>query len=209
MANASSESVRIVTPEFVVSFPHLKEPHAFKEGDPARYMVTMLFPKEDEEALEGMKDVAHVALAGLFGDNPDKWPRKLWNPFRDGDAEYPDTEGFPGRIFVAAKSTRPPQLLLQRPDGSRVYTQDTEEFYAGSICKASVTAFAFDQQTKGVGFWLNAIMKIRDGERIGHSYNAEDDFGEVEDEMSPTHDEQEDESAGAKGKARKSSRRAF
>ena len=60
---------------------------------------------------------------------------------------------------------------------------DPDDIYSGCICVASVTAFAYDQAgNKGVSFFLNSVLKLRDGDRLGGGGgggSAESDFAEA------------------------------
>ena len=53
--------------------------------------------------------------------------------------------------------------------------------YSGCWAYLSVTSFAYDNESKGVSFFLNNIMKARDDESFGAgSSTPDEDFAEVE-----------------------------
>lgn len=170
------------TPEFRVSFPNVFKPFAF-EGQDAKYSVVMLFPKSAD--LGELQALAKKAVE-------EKWPDatkraavlanpKFKNPFRDGDTEKPDTDGYAGMLFVTATSKQKPGVV----DRNVQPIMSEDEFYAGCYAKASVTAYAYDKAGNvGVAFGLQNIMKIRDGEPFSGRRKPEDDFEPLGEEAS-------------------------
>ena len=166
---------KITTPEFRVSYANVFEPAKF-EGQPSKYGVTMLFPKTAD--ISGLKKLAAAAVA-------EKWPAKeqrpkgLRSPFRDGDTEKQDTQGYEGMIFIRANSKQKPGVV----DRQRNMIVDDSEFYSGCYARATLTAYAYDTKgNRGVAFGLQNIQKLRDGEPFSGRTNAEDDFDVYEDD---------------------------
>ena len=110
-----------------------------------------------------------------------KWPdqsvwQRLYQPLRKG-SEKPGIDGItPDCRFARAKSNNKPEVI--GPD-KRPLT-DQSKIYGGCYARASVTAYAFENETKGVALALNNVMKTRDGEPFGSRTNAADDFANVE-----------------------------
>lgn len=169
---AKKENKKITTPEFRVSFPAVFEPVSF-EGGAAKYKVNMLF-------LKGTDLTQMIALATATAD--EKWPDKskrpanLRNPFRDGDVEKPETEGYIDHMFVAATSKIKPGVVdLQVQD---IINQ--EEFYAGCYAIATVTCYAYNTAgNAGVAFGLQNIQKKRDGEPFSGRADPSEEFEAV------------------------------
>lgn len=168
------------TPEFRVSFPNVFKPFAF-EGQDAKYSIVMLFPKSTD--LKELQALAKKAIEDKWTDpvkreqvlkNP-----KFKNPFRDGDTERPDTDGYAGMIFITATSKQKPGVVDRNVQP--IISED--EFYAGCYAKASVTAYAYDKAGNvGVAFGLQNVMKVRDGESFSGRRRPEDDFEPLGDE---------------------------
>lgn len=161
----------VMTPEFRVSFPAVFKPKRQK-GDATsepKYGLTMLFPKGAD--LSKLKAAAQEVVKEKWGDKP---PKNLRSPFRDqGEKEY---EGYEeGAVFVSASSKQKPGLV----DRQRQDIIDETEFYPGCYARATVRAFAYDNNgNKGVAFGLNNVQKLRDGDPLGGRTRAQDDFAD-------------------------------
>lgn len=170
------EAKKCVTPEFRVSFPAVFEPKLFEGQKEAKYSVTMLFDKKTD--LTALKKIARAAGTEKWGADQKKWPKFRYAAFRDGDAEKPDTVGYENTIFCTAKSKVQPGLV----DGRRQAILSQQDFYAGCYARAEIIAYAYDQAgNKGIGFALQNIQKLRDGERLSGRKEAADVFDEVAD----------------------------
>jgi hypothetical protein len=143
------------------------------------FRTSVLIPKKDkaliaeiEEAIEEAKEYGKTAKWG------GKIPRNLKIAFSDGDDsdldKYPENEG---HFILNARSKKKIGLV----DIDRQPILDADEVYSGCYAYVSVTSFAYDNESKGVSFFLNNIMKARDGERFGSgSSNPDEDFADVE-----------------------------
>lgn len=162
---------KVKTPKFRVSFPQVFEPKSFNNGEP-KFSVAMLFDSQAD--LTEMKRILKEAAHEKWGT---KLPSSLRNAFRDG-VEKKELQGYgEGITFATASSKQKPGLV----DQAVKPIMDRGEFYAGCYARATVTAFAYDQQgNKGVSFGLHNIQKVEDGERFDGRTNAEDDFEAVD-----------------------------
>lgn len=180
---------KVITPKFRVSFPNVFKAKSFKDQE-AKYSTVMLFSKKTD--LSAMKKAAENAAIEKWGPK-DQWPKKkvikkdksvkyvslIKMPFRDGDIERADKEGYEGHIFVNASSKKQPGLV----DEDRQAIINEEDFYAGCYARAELIAFAYDNSgNMGVSFSLQNIQKMGDGEAFSGRRNAEDVFDTVEKE---------------------------
>lgn len=164
---------KIMTPEFRVSFPAIFKPRGF-EGSEPKYSVNMLFPKGVK--LDALKKIAQAAADEKWPDK-DKRPDNLRNPFRDGDKEKPDWDGYQDVIFVKATSKMKPGLVDQNVQP----IIEESEFYAGCWARATITAYAYNKAgNAGVAFGLQNIQKIRDDEEFSGRGKPEDEFDAIE-----------------------------
>lgn len=164
---------KVTTPEFRVSFPSVFQPTSFEGQDP-KYKVNMLFPKSTD--LSAMKALAKKAVEDKWPDKT-KRPANLRSPFRDGDTEKPDWDGYQDMIFVSATSKMKPGVVDQNVQP--ILSED--EFYAGCWARATVTAFAYSKAgNAGVAFGLQNIQKVRDDEEFSGRSKAEDDFSPID-----------------------------
>lgn len=143
------------------------------------FRTSLLIPKKDkalvkqiEEAIDEAKDYGKSAKWG------GKIPRNLKIAFQDGDDtdldKYPENEG---HWLLNARSKKKVGLV----DIDRQPILEASEVYSGCWAYVSVTSFAYDNESKGVSFFLNNIMKARDDESFGGgSSSPDEDFAEIE-----------------------------
>jgi hypothetical protein len=166
---------KVTTPEFRVSFPAVFKPKAFEQQE-AKYSIVMLFDKRVD-----LKDLKRAALNAAI----EKWgPKEGWPkirlPFKNGD-EKQDLQGYPGTIVVNASSKQRPGVV----DKAVQPILDESQFYAGCYARATLIAFAYDKAgNRGIGFALQNIQKLRDGEPFSGRKKAEEEFDAVMDDVS-------------------------
>ena len=145
------------------------------------FRTSMLIPKDDKELVGQIEDA--IEEAKEYGKTA-KWggkiPRNLKIAFHDGDDtdldKYPENEG---HMLLNARSKKKVGLV----DTDRQPILDASEVYSGCWAYVSVTSFAYDNESKGVSFFLNNIMKARDDERFGGgSSSPDEDFAGIEDD---------------------------
>ena len=155
-----------------------EKPMAGSESKDPRYSITMLFDESAVDISEMKKLAAEVGRA-KWGEKFDKLSKdpNFKNPFRSGDAK--DYDGYEGMTFVRASTKHRPGIV----DGNRntITEDDVPGAYSGAYYRATVSAFAFDNVSKGIAFNLENVQKLGEGEPFGtRRVDAEDDFGAVE-----------------------------
>ena len=166
--NANTRT-KVTTPKFRVSFPQVFEAKSFK-GGALKYSVVALFPKSAD--LTELQKIVMEALNEKWPD-PSKRPANLKNPFRDGDAEKPDMDGYAGHVFVTLSSQDRPGVVDQNVQP----IMSEEDFYAGCYAIATVTAYPYDNVNKGVALGLQNIKKVEEGDAFSGKATPEEDFG--------------------------------
>lgn len=166
--------IRVVTPVFRVSFPHVFKPHAFQNREPA-YSIQMLFDKDAD--LTPMKDAAKKALqTGMSKLWKGEKPKNLRSPFKDGNEK--NLDDYRGKTVVEARTKMKPGIV----DKDRQEILDPAEFYAGCYARATLTCYPYSVSgNNGVSFGLNNIQKVKDGPALSGRKNAKDDFDVIED----------------------------
>lgn len=143
------------------------------------FRTSALIPKKDKVLVAQIEDA--IEEAKEYGKTA-KWggriPRNIKIAFQDGDEtdvdKYPENEG---HYLLNARSKRKVGLV----DSDRQPILDASEIYSGCWAYISVTSFAYDNESKGVSFFLNNIMKVRDDESFGGGVSSpEDDFADIE-----------------------------
>lgn len=178
MSTTDAQGTKVITPEAIASYPTLAEPQAGPQGGEAKYSLTLIFPKGTD--LTALKTAVKAAIAKKYGNG--KVP-KLRLPFRS-DPEDIEAKGYPeGSAFMSVRTNQKPTVVSTVPDpnnGGKPTVIDPSWVYAGSIVRASLTAFCYDQSgNKGVTFGLNNVQFVRDcapEERLDGRRAATDEF---------------------------------
>lgn len=175
-------SVRIHTPEGTARYVSVLQPRQRKnakgeaQGDP-KYQITLIFDEDTD--LKAMKKAAQDAGVEKFGPKFAEMVKKgkyLW-PFTNNEDKVDDDDnpipGFenPG-LCVGFKSKDKPGIV--GADAEPI--MDKSEIYDGMRARVSCRPFAYDNESKGVGFYLINVQKLDDGDRLSGDPAAEDDF---------------------------------
>lgn len=175
----------VITPEAILSYPHLFTPAAPNPLSEPVYSCSLVFPPGTD--LSGLKAAALEAAKERWGDKAEPLIKsgKVRLPFRT-DAEE---KGYPaGSIFINVKSKTRPGIVSRYagPDGKPQRIENEEEVYPGCRVRASIRAFTYDTNgNRGVSFGLNNLQKLGDGERLDGKRRAEDEFEALDSDAVP------------------------
>lgn len=178
MATEAKEKRTIVTPECILSYPHLFVPRAMEDGKPEEYSCAPVFLAGTN--LDELKMKAIAVAKARWGDKAVAMIRsgQLRMPFRKGEEKgYPEGSTF---FNVRSRKEYPPVVIsrYRDPDTLKpIVITDHTKVYPGVVARLSLTPFAYDTKgNKGVSFGLNVVQIIRDGPRIDGRVNIEDEF---------------------------------
>jgi hypothetical protein len=169
---------RIVTPVFRVAFPHLFQPYAMDEGSKKKFSVTMLFPKKSD--LTDIKKALRNVKLITWGEK-DEWPEDLESPVVDGDLpKHKDKQGYKGCYAIKATSNENQKPgVFDYPNCDPIL--DPADLYPGCYARASVLGYPWAFGSKqGVGFILDHVQKIKDGEPFTSKPSAESVFAPID-----------------------------
>lgn len=163
---------RMTTPIGRISYPFVfdraKSLQPDKEG---KYEITLYIPKtEDISALRAaLEKIAREA----FGTKFRTLEALTHPPIKDGDQKGAGDPAF-GHWIIRAKSAKKPGVV--GPDRSRI--ENKEQIYGGCFGRLNITPATYSVPTGwGVTMYLNAVQKVKDGERFGGGgVSAEDAF---------------------------------
>ncbi len=183
-AKVDVEKLKILTPEFRVSHPHVFKPTEVKKGDGKfSYSMEMLFDKTTTD-LSIIQKPLKAAIVGKWGPDKSEWPSPLLMPIRDGDKPHKKKGLIPehkGMWVVRASSSAEyskPQVVGRDP---KVALTTEAELYPGCYARAALKAHAYTFGDKdGVKFILDAVQFTRDGKAIGGRKPADQVFGVIE-----------------------------
>jgi hypothetical protein len=176
----------------VLAYPHLFVPQKNNsdnaENEALKYGCE-LFIYHGSPNFDGIKrqieTAVHTAALEKFGN---KIPQFQHPPIKDLSSKE-NYSGPPG-IFIRAKSPSKPGVVKRDPNSPITHptfipVTDPDECYAGVIVAASVTASGYHHTSKngtskGVTFYINHVLLIRNGERLGRAQrSAEEEFGHL------------------------------
>ncbi len=169
---------KVVTGKVRLSYEHIWEPSAIKDGEP-KYSVSLIIPKSDKKTIKAIKDAIEQAKEDGKAKFGGRIPANLKMPLRDGDIERPDDEAYADSYFINANSKDKPQIV----DKQVQPILDKNEVYSGCYARVSISIYPFNTNgNRGIACGLGNIQKIADGEPLGGRARAEDDFDSYEDD---------------------------
>lgn len=176
---------KVITPEAVISYPHIFEPQTPPGASEPVYSCALVF-KDDVDITE-MKAAVMAVAKEKWGDKTRDMIKagKIRMPFREDAVE----KGYPeGSTFINAKSKMAPQVvsIYAGENGKPAPITDPKEIYPGAIVRASLRAYAYAVNgNNGVAFSLGNLQKVGDGPRMDGRLSAADEFSA---EAKPTAD---------------------
>ena len=185
---SKQEAVLVNTPFFIVNFPEVFTPKAFRDQDP-KYSLQMIFPK----GTKGLKEFMATVRETIAKEYPKGPPASYKQPFRSGDKE--GKKGiYEGAVFCtgsASGKNLPPGLI--GPDNKPIL--DTTEFYSGCWAMAKVQIWLNEF---GASLQLRSIKKFKDGKKLFSHPSPEEDFRHVAGlELPDGFEEEEEEMASS------------
>jgi len=172
---------RVITPECMLSYPHLYEPTRYDEKAALKYSVAAVFlPGTD--LTEMKKAIVEVGGARWKDFVAGVKSGKYHFPFHS-DPEMIAGKGYPeGAVYFNASSDGQPGVVTLVPDPAtgKPMTAEPSQVYPGVIARLSVTFYTFPagdrKGNRGVGVGLNNVQIIRDGERLDGRMAPADEF---------------------------------
>ena len=169
---------KVVTGKVRLSYEHVWEPAAIKDGEP-KYSVSLIIPKSDKKTIKAIQDAIEQAKEDGKAKFGGRIPANLKLPLRDGDIERPEDEAYADSYFINANSKDKPQIV----DKQVQPILDKNEVYSGCYARVSISIYPFNTNgNRGIACGLGNIQKIADGEPLGGRTRAEDDFDSYEDD---------------------------
>ena len=163
-----------------VSFPHIKAPHAVRQGMEAKYQIDLLMSQTDpgwaklmervqqaaqqkygEHAQQMLQMINNDRMKRCYGAGEEKIDKRTMQPYN----------GYAGNVYLAVKSKNRPQII--KADGSEVdntndmaYMQEAGRIYGGCYVNAAVDIYT-SKQNDGIFGGLLGIQFAADGEPFG------------------------------------------
>lgn len=154
------------------SYAHVFEPQPEKKPKPGskpKYSISLLIPKTDRATVQMLAEALKLAGEERFGPKFMADYKMKGSPYkkaiRDGDAEREDP-AYAGHYFVNCRSAQRPAILAR---DARTPITNPADFRSGDYCRATINAFAYDNESKGVSFGLIHLQKVESGEALGNT----------------------------------------
>lgn len=170
---------KVTTPGLVrFSYVNLVEPKVAPGATDAKYGMSVIVPKKDKKTIAALEE----AIAAAEKEGKEKFGVK-WKagkkPLRDGDTDR-DDDAYANSFFFNANSKNKPGMVnkLVQP------ILDPSEIKSGDWGCVSINFYPFNVNgNAGIAAGLNHVQKVKDGEPLGGTSRAEDDFAKFEDEL--------------------------
>ncbi|WP_350342369.1 DUF2815 family protein [Proteinivorax tanatarense] len=160
------------------SFANIWEPKSINGSDP-KYSISLIIPKSNKKTVAAIKKAIEEAKKEGMAKFGGKVPANLKTPLRDGDVDRADDPNYNDCYFINANSKTAPQIV----DGKIQPILERSEVYSGCFGKVSLNFYAFNTNgNRGIAAGLGNVQKLQDGEPLGGSSRAEDDFEIEEDD---------------------------
>ena len=177
----------MITGPVIISYPSIFEPKENPSGA-MKYSCSVLIDKKDTKTVTEFENAIDAAIKKGRENIPawkSKAPKFRYKPLRDGDEELEDgTKTDPvyeNKLFINCSSNDAPGVV--GPDAKPLMNQD--DLYAGCIVRLDVNPFPYSNSgNNGIGWGLNNVMLIKDGDRLDGRRKAEDAFGSFADNES-------------------------
>lgn len=177
-AKVSLNQTQVVTGEVRLSYVFLFEPTKFDVNDPkedAKYMVTILIPKDTAEGKKTIADIEAAIKAaaekGMQKHFGGRMPTTIQHTLKDGDTAVDDMGDLrnikqpelAGHMYMRLSTKFAPKVL----NAQRQEIINPLDVYSGMYGRVSLTAFAYSGDgRRGVSAVLNNVMITRDGEPL-------------------------------------------
>lgn len=180
---ADAKLTTVITPKdepVRLSYVNLLTPRETDSGE-SKYGATILIPKTAVKTKAMIDAAVEAAIqAGISSRFNGKRPAMLNLPLHDGDGTRP-SDGEPygpeckGHWVLNATSRQQPGVIDRK--GRKI--EDATEIYSGMYACVSLNFAAYNNNKKGVGCYLNNVMKHSDGEALAGKSRPEDDFADL------------------------------
>lgn len=164
----NAQTKGLMTPEALISYPHLFTAQEGMSGGEPKFSASFIFTEEQTKTPEfaALKDAAATVISEKWGANI---PSNVRSPFREDGA----SKGYPENcVFLGAKSKHQPGLV-----DWNLEPLSSGDVYPGAVVRARVSCFAYDVNgNRGVAFGLDAVQKLRDGDRLDGRVDAKNAF---------------------------------
>jgi hypothetical protein len=170
----------MITSVVRLSFPALFEPKANPSGK-LKYGCSLIISKDDVAGIKDLQDaVAKAIQKGKEKIWSGKVPSFRYQAIRDGDAELASGDKtdpvYKNSFFINCAADTAPGVVQATATGPKPLL-DVTAIFAGCWVRADVNAYPYKNSgNNGVGWGLNNIMLVKEGDRLDGRMRATDAF---------------------------------
>lgn len=138
-----------------------------------KYSIQLIIPKSDLDTVKKIQQ----AIKNVYEQDKAKFKGmsivNIKKPLKDGDENKSDDVNYNNAYYLDATCLTAPEIVDKQ---LRPITQHSE-VYSGVYGRASISFYAFNKGGEvGIACSLNALQKWSDGERLGYSVKAKEEF---------------------------------
>lgn len=166
-----------------LSYASIWEPRpAEKPGDKAMYQCMLIIRKDDTKTVQALNGVIKPLIETAKAANNGVLPSTFKYGLRDGDTDRPADPNLKGCLFLNCSSKYPPAIVDRNPQ-HRITEQ--HRVYSGCNVRLDLNVYLrTNAANPGIGFGLNSVQFVSDGEPLGGGRSAEAAFGEALEDQS-------------------------
>lgn len=204
--NSEKKIYRVKPPLARGSFmQRILEPEAFSEGDDKEWGCQLRWPMDNDEVKTWAGDMGKMftqVFIDKFGEKKGMDMIKSPNikiPLRNGDHE--ENDEYHGQLFMNVRNKfRQPIILGPTGDALPPAMIDDQVIYSGAWYRSRIVFRYFDVKSKGIGAYIEVLMKIKDDLRLDSVISvgaAQDEFATFAtddiDQLSPPDEDGKDD----------------
>lgn len=167
---------KLVTGVVRLSYVHLLEKWSNSPDQEPKYSCQILIDKNDTATLKAIKAAQEQAIEQgkqKFGAG---WAKKLASIIHDGDADDEDREELKGHYYMSVSSKKRVPVLNRQNE----LIDSEDEIYSGMYARVSLGSYPYSVSgNRGTSFGLNAVLKWKDGDRLGGSVDPFAEFADI------------------------------
>lgn len=181
------ELQKTITPVGRASYAYVLSPQKDKKGV-EKYQLTVLIKKTNN--MSNIRAIVDQAMITQFGSDKSEWPEDWKNPIKNGDGKIgidkktgKRKEGYADCYVIRASCLakyKKPEVVDKENEYEEIIS--VSDFYSGCYCRMEIYASYYGESgNEGVTFYLEKVLKVKDGKPLGGGKSAKEVFGSVND----------------------------
>lgn len=167
---------QITTAKVRLSYVNVFTPRKTPQGI-EKYSLTCLLPKSDTEGYKQLMDAVQAEI-NSESNGKLKGVAQPKHPVWDGDGVTQNGQEFGPEckgcwVFSASANVEYPPAIV---DARVQPIMDQTEVYSGCYAHVALSIYAYNNNSRGIGFGLRGVQKVADGEPLGSTFDVKKAF---------------------------------